>query len=466
MQFIYQNQRVYLSSLLMAFVFFTGQSIASPANDIRVDGISIEEFSSSTYAYEIMATGSSLNIAADALRRRHVVTIYDDNAGTDSGATTATQSYSVNGRVGDSITVTIARPNGNGPSDYVLTIIRATPSDGSDSEDTLYNAILTNRSGDCRDYVGTYDATGMDYIYGAIRSGNYTAGTILPQQHSFSAVTINVAQDKCSITSNMVPNHDFGDTTWRTEAIVDAQMTVSFNRNPANPSSTDSGVPGALIDTPFGGGDYNFNGVILNGVPISMDSGFCYQGENQGVALGCTESNSAHQWWELVPTQYNAILDDQLAHLFQGKYHYHAIKTPLQARDSNGFPIATANGSPVIGFAPDGYPIYGHYFFDGSTVRKAISGYTLIPLVNGLRRTLGTSESPDPEDYPLGQFEQDFEFTDAGDLDACNGMMVNGQYGYYVTEDYPYTPPCTWGARDPSMDGVTPTLNVYDNSID
>ena len=37
------------------------------------------------------------------------------------------------------------------------------------------------------------------------------------------------------------------------------------------------------------------------------------------------------------------------------------------------------NGSPVIGFAADGFPIYGSYFLDPSSnqVRKAISGYTL-----------------------------------------------------------------------------------------
>jgi hypothetical protein len=37
-----------------------------------------------------------------------------------------------------------------------------------------------------------------------------------------------------------------------------------------------------------------------------------------------------------------------------------------------------------------------------------------------------------------GTYVADWEWTDADDLDECNGMTVNGQYGYYVTDAYPW----------------------------
>ncbi|MCS5614527.1 MAG: YHYH protein, partial [Candidatus Marinimicrobia bacterium] len=50
-------------------------------------------------------------------------------------------------------------------------------------------------------------------------------------------------------------------------------------------------------------------------------------------------------------------------------------------------------------------------------------------------------------------------FAGTGNLDECNGAYdVNGDYGYYITDKYPFTPPCTFGARDPSFGKKSPTL--------
>jgi len=37
----------------------------------------------------------------------------------------------------------------------------------------------------------------------------------------------------------------------------------------------------------------------------------------------------------------------------------------------------------------------------------------------------------------LHRCNDDWEYTGTGDLDKCNGMSVDGQYGYYVTDTYP-----------------------------
>ena len=50
-----------------------------------------------------------------------------------------------------------------------------------------------------------------------------------------------------------------------------------------------------------------------------------------------------------------------------------------------------------------------------------------------------------------GTFIDDWEWTDAGDLDACNGMEVAGVYGYYVTDSYPWVLACFRGSPDPSF---------------
>ena len=59
---------------------------------------------------------------------------------------------------------------------------------------------------------------------------------------------------------------------------------------------------------------------------------------------------------------------------------------------------------------------------------------------------------PSTDDFSLGHFVQDWEYVEgSGDLDECNGMTVNGSYGYYVTVGYPYVVGCYKGAVDESF---------------
>ncbi|MDA8782119.1 YHYH protein [Porticoccaceae bacterium] len=39
-----------------------------------------------------------------------------------------------------------------------------------------------------------------------------------------------------------------------------------------------------------------------------------------------------------------------------------------------------------------------------------------------------------------------------GDLDECNGMQVDGAYGYFITEQYPYIMACLKGQMDATFD--------------
>ncbi|KAG7338130.1 YHYH domain containing protein [Nitzschia inconspicua] len=70
---------------------------------------------------------------------------------------------------------------------------------------------------------------------------------------------------------------------------------------------------------------------------------------------------------------------------------------------------STANPSPVIGFAGDGFPIYGLYDKNGNLQRS-----------------------------------QEF----GGELDECNGKMDDtGKYAYFITPDPPFSPSCLGGVQ-------------------
>ena len=150
---------------------------------------------------------------------------------------------------------------------------------------------------------------------------------------------------------------------------------------------------------------------MLNGVALDLLSAGCYAPTDPmadadgNVQIGCTPADG----WLLDPLGPGNGFGTDLHHAHtqpDGTYHYHGDPEAL-FDDSPG-----PNGSPVIGFAADGFPIYGSYFHDGTTVRKAISGYTL-----------KAGNRPGGADAPSGaydgQYIDDYEFTGAGDLDAC-----------------------------------------------
>ena len=52
----------------------------------------------------------------------------------------------------------------------------------------------------------------------------------------------------------------------------------------------------------------------------------------------------------------------------------------------------------------------------------------------------------DPGGTYDGTFRDDYEYVpSAGDLDECNGMTVDGVYGYYITDAFPYIVACFRG---------------------
>lgn len=108
--------------------------------------------------------------------------------------------------------------------------------------------------------------------------------------------------------------------------------------------------------------------------------------------------------------------------------------------------------SPIIGFAFDGYPIYGPWSYadaDGKGgLRRMRSGYRLRQIKQRTHWPDGTALTPGQQgpavddQFPLGTFIEDYEYAaGTGDLDEFNGRFVktpeypNGTYAYFLTTD-------------------------------
>ena len=76
------------------------------------------------------------------------------------------------------------------------------------------------------------------------------------------------------------------------------------------------------------------------------------------------------------------------------------------------------------------------------------SGYTL----KDRSRLNQTGEGAFPGGNYDGTFRDDYEFTNAGDLDECNGMTRNGTYAYYVTNTFPWVMNCFKGVPNASFE--------------
>lgn len=265
--------------------------------------------------------------------------------------------------------------------------------------------ILTNRSADCADYEGTYSAQALDV-------GNSVAFT--------AAVSISASEDTCSLVSNNIPNHDFndGERSFPNDA-EEVSRDLVILRSPQQ-ADANTQLSRTLI-----------NAVLLNGAVVDILSAGCWDmSSGRNVAVGCSTDAD----WLIDPVGSGGFFgeDSHNAHVQPGgSYHYHGDPKTL----FDDFP--GPNGSPVIGFAADGFPIYGPFFLDEATgqLRKAISGYTL-KVGNRVGGPGGTHD---------GFYVQDFLYTGSGDLDECNGMTVNEQYGYYVTASYPWIMNCYKG---------------------
>jgi hypothetical protein len=213
---------------------------------------------------------------------------------------------------------------------------------------------------------------------------------------------------------------------------------------PKNPAAASSPVEVPTVFT---------IGVLINGIPAFGNSdATSWSGQTQ------TNSQQGQHIWNVDAWYAEGFTLDTAfaAHPQQdGAYHSHA--TPFRLYD---FP--STSHSPIVGWAFDGYPIYGPYGYasamnSGSGIARMESSYQLRNITQ--RQSLPDGTTLQPQDFgptvsgthPLGEYIEDYEYVAGlGDLDENNGRTCvtpefpGGTYAYFVTTDaagdpaYPY----------------------------
>jgi hypothetical protein len=144
---------------------------------------------------------------------------------------------------------------------------------------------------------------------------------------------------------------------------------------------------------------------------------------------------------------YNGIMDPCLGHT-ANQYHYHSMLVKCLNQSSlvaepwmNDDPPA-GEASPVVGWAMDGFPIYGPQECGDQACAKVVemqSGYAKIG---------------DPKTNAWQAYQWSAHAGDATYLDACNGHHgPNGDYHYHATSGFPYIIGCYRGTPMGIMGG-------------
>jgi hypothetical protein len=280
----------------------------------------------------------------------------------------------------------------------------------------ITDAVFDSRDPACAGYRGSFSSSVLDV-------GRHLAFS--------GAVEITGGAGSCTIASNSIPNHDFNDGGMFANPVREVLATFWID---ASPGEAGSRVPLSL--------EYD-DGVFLNGVKLDLLAAACYGvgGEPLGQErIGCFDSSTP---WRYDPMYDSGGFGTDRHHAHtqpNGAYHYHG--DPASMYDPTG---AAASG--LIGFAADGFPIFGPFIDDDGVIRRVRSGFTL---KQGARSSQ-PSEGAFPGGSYDGRFVDDWEWTGAGDLDECNGMTVDGVYGYYVTDTYPWVLACFKGTPHESF---------------
>ena len=259
-------------------------------------------------------------------------------------------------------------------------------------------------------------------------------------------------------------------------------------------------------------------GIFKNGVALfDYRDGVAWNPNTNALCGGpgnptCPGGPNTTRAWnrDAIPAEM-AGFDCSKAHPANGNYHHHqnpsafnldlnVLSTVCDTYPSDGlYVISTTEHSPLIGFAYDGFPIYGAYAYANTTgsggIMRIKSGYQLRNITARTHHADGTDVEDGPDvstTYPLGYFREDYEYiahpSDPSYLDEHNGRFCitpeypAGIYCYFATVDanhnsaYPYVVgPTFYGNKTATTvttvpAGTTtysPTLasNSFENSV-
>jgi len=248
-------------------------------------------------------------------------------------------------------------------------------------------------------------------------------------------------------------------------------------------------------------------GVFINGVALfDYRDGVAWNNTTSSLCGGpgnpqCPGGMGATQAWnrDAIPAEMKGF-DCSKAHPAMGNYHHHqnpsafkldlsVISTICNLYDADGlYAIDSTQHSPLIGFAYDGFPIYGAYAYknvDGTggivRMKSSYSLSTNTTRLNGpaINQVVGTQTMFN------GYFREDYVYTPTSAntpdfLDQHNGRFCitpeypNGIYCYFATVDskwnsaYPYVVgPTFYGVyANRKVTSVSETTTIYNPTTD
>ncbi len=295
---------------------------------------------------------------------------------------------------------------------------------------------------------------GSHYVY-----GNSTA---IQDNVPVNCQAVQYSSSWVYVTTNGIPAYTTGpfldgNPSLATEQNAIFKFPLTPTENTGTPTATTMGNIGVFI-----------NGVAL----FDARDGVSWKSSTNSLAGGPLGGTGDGVWNRDAIVAERAGFDCSKGHPAMGNYHHHqnpsafdldlqVLSTICSLYDADGlYAIDSTQHSPLIGFAYDGYPIYGAYGYknaDGTGgIVRIKSSYSLRNITTRTTLYTGSSVTAGPAvstTYPLGYFQEDYGYTapvSEDYLDIHNGRFCvtpeypNGTYCYFATVDenwnsaYPY----------------------------
>lgn len=274
--------------------------------------------------------------------------------------------------------------------------------------------------------------------------------------------TVQYSANWVYATTNGIPGYTTGPyLDGNPSQATDQNAIFKFPLNPTQNTGTPTATNGGNI------------GVFINGVALfDYRDGVSYKLSTNAEAGGPLGGMGDGVWnRDAVPAEMIGF-DCAKGHPAMGNYHHHQnpsafdldlvqVSTVCSLYDADGlYIIDSTQHSPLLGFAYDGFPIYGAYAHlntngTGGIVRMK-SSYYLRNITVRTHYADGSDVTDGPAvngTYPLGRYREDYEYIASANpdqLDEHNGRFCvtpeypNGIYCYFTTVDanwnsaYPY----------------------------
>lgn len=326
-----------------------------------------------------------------------------------------------------------------------------------------------------------------------IMGSHYVSGnpTVIQDNVLANVQTVQYSTNWVYVTTTGIPAYPTG-------PFLDGNPSLATNQNaifkmPLNPvqntGTATSTTPGNI-------------GIFINGVALfDYRDGVSWKNSTGALAGGPLGGMGDNVWNRDAIVAERAGFDCAKGHPAMGNYHHHqnpsafdldliVISNICNIYAADGlYVIDSTQHSPLIGFAYDGFPIYGAYGNyntngTGNIVRMK-SSYALRNISTRTTYANGTTVTAGPpvnSTYPLGYFREDYEYIVASPsspdyLDVHNGRFCvtpeypNGIYCYFTTVNsdwnsaYPYVVgPTFYGVKTASkVTSITEATTTYTN---